>query len=451
MVSDRPAVDQNQTNQHLRIARLAVTAVSIGPDLRWPLALEIGRGQVVEHHVDLQREQVPQSEKKCVLDLRLALEQLIERAVPLLELTRLDPHPWRPAGLARKIVAPCGQPATAVAIADEVGLQPPRQAMFAARRGEPIGDQHQSAIAQRRRVATAGSGELVERRREPELVPHVAHHKHGSPIPRPDGMDILTSNATIGERLAVQQARQLDEVEMGGQQVLAAEIEDGAMTCLAVLAKGFDDTHVLVLDAFAAGGAHHPQEHGFLRNLSLRMTPDESNHCNCKSRIIGKNPVPTFCKIRVSTSAKSMTSCRSPRRICQTWARQTSANPGAEWLRAGCLSNAFCSAGGAPRRNGQRGRGAPPCQRTDGQSRSKWAAAARASKACSSSPTWFECCKYYERLNQGSQPELIAATSQCPVCLDRLPALVFHHLQDLACQITVGKTEPIQYCEVVGL
>ena len=67
---------------------------------------------------------------------------------------------------------------------------------------------------------------------------------------------------------------------MGCQQILAAEIEDSAMTCLAVLAKGFNNTHVLVFDAFAAGGAHHPQEHGFLRNLSLRTTPDESDHCN---------------------------------------------------------------------------------------------------------------------------------------------------------------------------
>jgi hypothetical protein len=107
-------------------------------------------------------------------------------------------------------------------------------------------------------------------------------------------MDILTSNATIGERLAVQQARQLGEVEMGGQQVLAAEIEDGAMTGLAVLTKGFDDTHVLMFDAFAPGGAHHPQEHGFLRNLSLRITAEESDQCNINSRKISKISVPTF-------------------------------------------------------------------------------------------------------------------------------------------------------------
>jgi hypothetical protein len=58
MMSDRPAVDQNQTNQHLRVARLAIAAVAMGADLGRPPALEIGRGQIIEHHVDLQREQV---------------------------------------------------------------------------------------------------------------------------------------------------------------------------------------------------------------------------------------------------------------------------------------------------------------------------------------------------------------------------------------------------------
>ena len=128
VMRDRPAVDHDQTNQHLRVARLAIAAVAVGAELGRPLALEIGRGQIVEHHVDLQREQVAQPQKKRVLDLRLAREQLIERAIPLLELTRLDPHPRRPAGLALQLVAPCGHPAPAVAIADEVGLQPPRQA-----------------------------------------------------------------------------------------------------------------------------------------------------------------------------------------------------------------------------------------------------------------------------------------------------------------------------------
>jgi len=47
-----------------------------------------------------------------------------------------------------------------------------------------------------------------------------------------------------------------------------------------VNAIGIQDPGRAVQRKVAAGGAHHPQEHGFLRNLSLRTTPDESDHCN---------------------------------------------------------------------------------------------------------------------------------------------------------------------------
>ena len=41
MMRDRPTVDQNQADQHLRVVRLAIAAVAIGAHLRRPLALEI--------------------------------------------------------------------------------------------------------------------------------------------------------------------------------------------------------------------------------------------------------------------------------------------------------------------------------------------------------------------------------------------------------------------------
>jgi len=81
---------------------------------------------------------------------------------------------------------------------------------------------------------------------------------------------------------------------MSGQQVPATEIEDGAMPRLAVLAIGFDYADVFVLDAFAAGGADYPQEHGSLRNLSLPATSDESDHGNQKQREMSRMSVPTI-------------------------------------------------------------------------------------------------------------------------------------------------------------
>jgi hypothetical protein len=138
--------------------------------------------------------------------------------------------------------------------------------MLAARRGQPIDDQHQRAIAQCRGVATGRRGEPVERRFEAELAPHMVRHQHRSPIPRRHGANVFLSDGAVTHRLAVQQAHQLIEVEMGRQQIPAAKIEYRAMPGLAVLPKGFDDAHIFVLDAFAAGGANHPQKHGLLRN-----------------------------------------------------------------------------------------------------------------------------------------------------------------------------------------
>jgi hypothetical protein len=61
VVSDRPAVDHDQTDQHLPVARPAVAAIAVGAELGWPAALEIRRREVVEHEIDLEREQVAQA------------------------------------------------------------------------------------------------------------------------------------------------------------------------------------------------------------------------------------------------------------------------------------------------------------------------------------------------------------------------------------------------------
>jgi hypothetical protein len=54
MMRDRPAVDHDQTDQDLRVARLAVAAVAMSAHLGRSAPLEIGRRQIVEHHVDPQ-------------------------------------------------------------------------------------------------------------------------------------------------------------------------------------------------------------------------------------------------------------------------------------------------------------------------------------------------------------------------------------------------------------
>jgi hypothetical protein len=138
-----------------------------------------------------------------VLDVRFAHQQLVERAIPLLELAHLDPHPRRPTGEALPIIAPRRNKTAAIAIADKIGLQPARQSVLAARCGQPIGDQHQGAIAQRRSVTTAALHEPVKRRLKGEFAPDMARCQHRAPVPRRNRLHVRTPNLIVGYGITV--------------------------------------------------------------------------------------------------------------------------------------------------------------------------------------------------------------------------------------------------------
>src|SRR5712692_5066638 len=55
-----PAFHHHHSDQYLAVPRLAIAAVSESPQLRWPFAFEIGRGDVVENQLRLETEQVAQ-------------------------------------------------------------------------------------------------------------------------------------------------------------------------------------------------------------------------------------------------------------------------------------------------------------------------------------------------------------------------------------------------------
>jgi hypothetical protein len=275
MMRDRPAIDQHQADQHLRVAWLLVAAVAVRTDLVGPAALEVGRSEIVKHHIRLQREQIAQAQIQIALDALLVLEQLIERAIPLLELTHLDLHARCAAGLACHLVAPLCHPSPAMTITDEVALQPARQPMLAAGRSKPIEHQHEGAVTERVAIAPARKAEPIEHRLQPELTPQMAGGQRRPPVPGGQRRDVIGLDRARGPlrrgRITVQQPRQLVEIEMLGQHIAAAEIENGAMAGLTVLSNGFDDPHILVLDTLTAGGANDAEEHrGTCWNLSRR-------------------------------------------------------------------------------------------------------------------------------------------------------------------------------------
>jgi len=53
----------------------------------------------------------------------------------------------------------------------------------------------------------------------------MARHRHRSPIPRCDRANVIMANRAIRDRVAMEETRQLVEIDMGGQQVPASEIE----------------------------------------------------------------------------------------------------------------------------------------------------------------------------------------------------------------------------------
>jgi hypothetical protein len=158
---------------------------------------------------------IAQPHEQRALDLRLAGEQLVERAIPLLQLPRSDPHPRRQAGLAFGVVAPCRDETAAAAVADKIVLQPLRQRMFASWRRQSIGDQHQRTIAQPHRVAAIRPRQLIEHRFKAELAPHRTRRQHRPPVPRAERADIIARDTAIVGRFAVQQAAKLVEIQMG--------------------------------------------------------------------------------------------------------------------------------------------------------------------------------------------------------------------------------------------
>src|SRR5262249_54853225 len=141
MMGDRPARDHHHADDHLHVLRLAVAAVAVLGELVRPRALEIGTGDVVEHQLGLEAEEVAEAVVERHFDRLLGRAELIEGAIPGVELARMDADP--------AALVPLGDEASALAVADEVGLEPAGEPMLTGRRDEPVGDEHEGAVGER--------------------------------------------------------------------------------------------------------------------------------------------------------------------------------------------------------------------------------------------------------------------------------------------------------------
>ena len=134
-------------------------------------ALEVGAGDVVEHQVGLEAEEVAEAVVERHLDLVLGRVELIEGAVPGVELAGMDADP--------AVLVPVGDEASALAVADEVGLEPAGEAVLTGGGDEPVGDEHEGAVGERDIFGPAEL--LIEDGPEAELLEQGPDDEDGPP------------------------------------------------------------------------------------------------------------------------------------------------------------------------------------------------------------------------------------------------------------------------------
>ena len=240
VMRDRPARDHHHRDDHLDILRLAIPAVAVLGEIGRPGALEVGAGDVVEHQLGLEAEQIAEAVIEGQLDLFLGGCELIEGAVPGLELLKMNPDPL--------VLVPARHKPPPLTVADEIGLQPAGQAVFAGGTDQAIGDQHERPVGERHALGLAQS--CIEDSPEPELIEQGPDDQERPPGGGVEDVGVIG----LGAVRAVPAEQPLELGEDLDQKVLAAEVGEGALLDLAAVAIGLDDADILVDSA--AGGAN---------------------------------------------------------------------------------------------------------------------------------------------------------------------------------------------------
>jgi hypothetical protein len=233
VVGDRPARDHHHADDHLHVLRLAVAAVAAPGEVVRARALEIGAGDVVEHQVGLEAEEVAEVTVESHFDLVFGRVELVEGAIPGVELAGMDADP--PSSV------PVGDEASPFAVADEVGLEPAGEAVLAGGGDEPVGEEHEGAVGER--DAFGPPEFLVENGPEAELVEQGADDEDRAPGRGVADLGIGGIGVLVGGVPGEEPPELGEDLD---EEVLASEVGDDALLDLTVLAVGLDDADVLV-------------------------------------------------------------------------------------------------------------------------------------------------------------------------------------------------------------
>jgi hypothetical protein len=218
-----------------------------------PAPSKVRAGDVVEHEVGLEAKEVAETVVQRHVDLVLGRVQLIESAIPGVELAGIDSDP--------PMLAPVRDEASSLAIADEVGLEPTGQAVLAGGGDETIGDEHEGAV--RERDAFGPPQVFVEDGPEPQLLEQGPDDEDRASVGRVDDERVRAGTGRAG---GVPGKEALELGQNLHEKILAPEIGDDAVLDLAALAVGLDDADVFV-DGAATGadfdgpGVHEDDYH----------------------------------------------------------------------------------------------------------------------------------------------------------------------------------------------
>ncbi len=165
---------------------------------------------------------------------------MIEGVIPGLKLLEMNPDPLMPV--------PARHEPPPLTVADEIGLQPAGQAVFAGGTDQAIRDQHERPVSKRRALGLAQS--RIEDGPEPELIEQGPDDEDRPPGGGVEDIGVFG----LGAVRAVPAEQPLELGEDLDQKVLAAEVSKSALLDFASLAVGLDDADILV--DRAAGGAN---------------------------------------------------------------------------------------------------------------------------------------------------------------------------------------------------
>src|SRR4051812_19806223 len=168
-------------------------------------------------------------------DLVLGPEELIEGAVPGVELAGMDAD--------AAVLVPVGDEASALAVADEVGLEPAGQAVLTGRCDEPVGDEHEGTVGER---DASGPAEVsIEDVPEAELIEQGPHDEDRPPVG-------CFAELGVGGIMSLAGEEPSELGEHLEEEVLSSEIGDDALLDLTAVAVSLDDADVFV-DGAALG------------------------------------------------------------------------------------------------------------------------------------------------------------------------------------------------------